>query len=183
MFGGTVYGPVVKRILESIRSGCAVLVERCITEPHIVSKTLIIRAGGCFNYSLHRCVAVYISSFYKRVCQNSYGMIACHTPSLICHKAPDGQHMVHTLLLMGYHRLDHIRITVWLYKPEKRMESTISIPDREYGIIVKILCDMYITIKSTVSSVHIHVYGRIDHSVIKRRIEHGFLIIGSLTFY
>ena len=35
---------------------------------------------------------------------------------------------------------------------------------------------MYIAIKTTILTVDIHVYRRINHSVIKRGVKHGHLV-------
>ncbi|MNS24772.1 hypothetical protein D3C72_566470 [compost metagenome] len=73
-------------------------------------------------------------------------MVANHTPILICIMRPHRQHFMNALIVMSQHRINHITITLWLDDVEKRMECSISIPQRECGIIGKVFSQVNILV-------------------------------------
>ena len=93
-------------------------------------------------------------------------MVSRHAPAFIAHETPNRQHVQAILLLVGYHRLYHIQVVLWLYQLEEWMFCTISIPNREDSVIVKVLGFMDVAIYATVFSIHVHVDGGVDQRMI-----------------
>ena len=83
---------------------------------------------------------------------------------------------MHALLLVCYHRLHHVCVTRRFKESEQRMLCTIGVPQREDGVVVKSLCTVDVTVKSTILVVNVHVDGRIYHRVVERSIEHCHLV-------
>ena len=173
--------PVVIGIFQRGRSCRTALVQGDIAQLHIIGYSFVIRYGRSTDHRRQRLVSIRKDSFGYRIGQHRYGMVTAHTPVLISHQTPDRQHAVYTLLLMLDHRFYHIRIAFRFHQIEERMFRTVCIPKRENRIVSKSFGLMDIVIQTTIRTVHIHIYGRINHGMIKRSIEHCLLVGG--TFY
>ena len=168
--------PIVVCILQSRRGCCTTFVKRNISQLHIISYTFIIRNGGCTDHCRQCLIHIRKDAFGYCIRQYRHSMITAHTPVFISHQTPYRQHSVHALLLMFNHGFHHIRIASRFHQIQERMFRTIGIPKGKYSIVGKSFRPVYVMIQPTIGTVYIHIHRRINHGVVKRSIEHCFLI-------
>ena len=63
------------------------------------------------------------------------------------------------------------------------MKGTVGVPKREDGVVVETLGAVDVAIEAAVLTVGIHIDARVNHGVVERGVEHGFLVSGAFAFH
>ena len=107
-------------------------------------------------------------------------MVAAHAPILVAHVAPDREHAVGALLLVADHRHGHISGLPGLHQREKRVLGAVGVPEGEDRVVGEAVGLVDFPVETPVTAVHVHVHRRIDHRVVVGRVEHRFLVLGTI---
>ena len=87
-------------------------------------------------------------------------MVANHAPVLVGIVAPDGQHVVDALVVVGQHGLDHVIVALGLDQVEEGVQGSICIPEGKDGVISETLRLVNILVQATIFAVYIFVENR-----------------------
>ena len=97
--------------------------------------------------------------------------------------APDRQHPVHALFVVGDHGLYHILFLFRFHQREERMLGPVCVPKGEYRVVIESFRLVYAVVETAVAAVYVHINGRIDHRVVERGVEHLLLVLGAGYVY
>ena len=176
-------GPVVVGIFEGVAGCGSDVVVRNVAEFHIVAKTTVPRLPGGGDHSLQGTLLVDIQALRDGIGKHRYGVISAHTPVLVGHMAPDRKHPEYVLVVVGEHRFYHIPVAVRLEESQERMLCAVSVPQAEHRVVGEPFCLVDLVVEASVGSVHVHIDRRVDHRMVKGRVEHFLLGFGTLDFH
>ena len=93
---------------------------------------------------------------------------------------PHRQQSVHTLLAVSQHGGNHVGVAFGLQQVEQGMQGAVGVPQREHGVIGESFGLMDVVVQPSVLPIDVHIHRRVDHGVIERGVEHGFLVVAAL---
>ena len=178
--GGAPDGPVVVTVFQRVAGGGRGCLQRHIAQVDVISQAGVIADIGGLDHRFQGLIDRDVQSLGEGVGQDRDGVVAAHAPVFVAHVAPDREHAVGALLLMADHRHGHISGLLGLHQREQRMFGAVGVPQREDGIVREAIGLVDLPVETAVLAVHVHVYRRVDHRVVVGRVEHRFLVLGTI---
>ncbi len=178
--GGLADGPVVVGILQGGRDASSVGVERHVAEAVVGVEVTVIGQGGAASHGLEQLGRGLHRALGHGVGEDRHGVVADHAPVLVAHVRPYGQGAVDALLAVLQHALHHVGVALGLQQVEERMQGTVGVPEREHRVVGEAFGLVDVVVETTVLAVDIHIDGGVDHGMVERGVEHGFLVVGTL---
>ena len=166
------HAPIVVRVLQGLRDGLVLLIERDPAELRVGGHLVVVRVerrGADRSVSALRVEAGH--ALLERVDDHGHRVIPDHAPGLVRLERPHRQQVLHALVVVREHGVDHVGVALCLDQGKERMRGAVRVPEREDGVVRELLRPVDVLIQPAVLTVHVFEELRGQERMIHRRVE------------